>query len=97
MFKVTKVSLLSYFVVVSSLYIFSKKILLFFYGYHIFLNYSQCLYLLVLLTVFRYVVFRFVLVEKTKSAKNIWEPVFENVIILGFLMADTSSKRQKHT
>ena len=37
----------------------------------------------------------FVLVEKTKSAKNIWEPVFEDVIILGFLMADTSSKRQK--
>ena len=51
--------------------------------------------LLVLLTVFRYAVFHFVLVEKTKSAKNIWEPVFENVIILGFLMADTSSKRQK--
>ena len=50
---------------------------------------------LVLLTVFRYAVFRFVLVEKTKSAKNIWEPVFENVIILGFLVADTSSKRQK--
>ena len=48
-----------------------------------------------LLTVFRYAVFRFVLVEKTKSAKNIWELVFENVIILGFLMADTSSKRQK--
>ena len=35
-----------------------------------------------------------VLVEKTKSAKNIWEPVFEDVIILGFLMANTSSKRQ---
>ena len=32
---------------------------------------------------------------KTKSAKNIWEPVIEDVIILGFLMADTSSKRQK--
>ena len=48
-----------------------------------------------LLTVFRYAVFHFVLVEKTKSAKNIWEPVIENVIILGFLMADTSSKRQK--
>ena len=31
---------------------------------------------------------RFVLVEKTKSTKNIWEPVFENVIILGFLRAD---------
>ena len=51
--------------------------------------------LLVLLTVFRYAVFRFVLVEKTKSAKNIWELVIEEVIILGFLMADTSSKRPK--
>ena len=40
-------------------------------------------------------VFCFVLVEKTKSAKNIWEPVFESIIILGFLMADTSSKEQK--
>ena len=48
-----------------------------------------------LLTVFRYAVFRFVLVEKTKSAKNIREPVFEHVIVLGFLMADTSSKQQK--
>ena len=50
------------------------------------------LWKVVLLTVFRYAVFRFVLAEKTKSA-NIWEPVFENVIILGFLMADTSSKQ----
>ena len=49
---------------------------------------------LVLLTVYRYAEYRFVLVEKTKSAKNIWEPVFEDVIILGFLMADTSSKQQ---
>ena len=32
------------------------------------------------------------LVEIMKSTKNIWEPVFENVIIFGFLMADTSSK-----
>ena len=48
----------------------------------------------VLLTVYRYAEYRFVLVEKTKSAKNIWEPVFEDVIILGFLMADTSSKQQ---
>ena len=32
--------------------------------------------------------------KKTTSVKNIWEPVFED-IILGFLMADTSSKRQK--
>ena len=40
-------------------------------------------------------VFRFVLVEKTKSANNIRELVIENIIILGFLMANTSSKRQK--
>ena len=52
-------------------------------------------YVIVLLTVFRYAVFRFVLVKKTKSAKNIWEPVIEEVIILGFLMADTSAKRPK--
>ena len=26
---------------------------------------------------------------------NIWEPVIENVIIVGHLMADTSSKQQK--
>ena len=38
----------------------------------------------------RYAEYRFVLVEKTKSAKNIWEPVIVKVIILGFLMADTS-------
>ena len=50
------------------------------------------LFLVVLLTVFRYVVYRFIVVEKTKSTKNICELVFENVIILGFLMADTSSK-----
>ena len=37
----------------------------------------------------------FVFVEKTKSAKNIWELVIEDVIILGFLLAYTSSKRQK--
>ena len=30
------------------------------------------------------------MVETTKSAKNIWEQVTENVIILSFLMADTS-------
>ena len=48
-----------------------------------------------LLTVYQYAEYPFVWVEKTKSAKNIWEPVFEDVIILGFLMADTSSKRQK--
>ena len=50
------------------------------------------LFLVVLLTVFRYVVYRFIVVEKTKSTKNICELVFENVITLGFLMADTSSK-----
>ena len=50
---------------------------------------------LVLLTVYRYAEYRFDLVEKTKSAKNIWEPVFEDVIIFGFLMADTSSKQHK--
>ena len=47
-----------------------------------------------LLTVYRYAEYRFVLVEKTKSANNVWEMVFEDVIILGFLMANTSSKRQ---
>ena len=51
--------------------------------------------MIVLLTVYRYVEYCFVLGEKTKSAKNIWEPVFEDVISLGFLMADTSSKRHK--
>ena len=51
--------------------------------------------MLVLLTVFQYAVFCFVLEEKMKSAKNIWEPVIQNVFILGFLMADTSSKRKK--
>ena len=35
----------------------------------------------VLLTVFRYAEYRFILVEKTKSAKNIWEPVIVKVII----------------
>ena len=35
------------------------------------------------------------LAKITKFAKNIWEPVIENVIILGHLMADASSKRQK--
>ena len=45
--------------------------------------------IVVLLTVFRYAEYHFALVEKTKSAKNIWEPVIENVIILGFLMAET--------
>ena len=50
-----------------------------------------------LLTVYRYAEYRFILVEKTKSAKRIWEPDFEDVIILGFLMANASSKRQKYT
>ena len=35
------------------------------------------------------------LAKITKFAKNIWEPVIENVTILDHLMADTSSKRQK--
>ena len=43
-----------------------------------------------LLTVFRFAEYCFVLVGKMKSTKNIWEPVIENVIILGFLMAATS-------
>ena len=47
-------------------------------------------YIVVLLTVCRYAEYHFVLVEKTKSAKNIWEPVIVKVTILGFLMADTS-------
>ena len=34
-------------------------------------------------------------VKITKFKKNIWEPVIENVIILGHLMANTSSKQQK--
>ena len=45
----------------------------------------------------QYVVFRSFLVKITKFAKNIGEPVIENVIILGHLMANTSSKRQKYT
>ena len=31
-----------------------------------------------------------------KLAKNIWEPVIENVIILGHLIADTSSKNKRY-
>ena len=54
------------------------------------LNFDSSHFLLVLLTVFWYAEYRFVLVEKTKSAKNIWEPVIVKVIILGFLVADTS-------
>ena len=57
---------------------------------------SQETQYILVLTVCRYAEYRFVLVDKTKSAKNIWEPVFEDVIILDFLMADTSSKRQKN-
>ena len=41
----------------------------------LFINKVQQYDLLVLLTVFRYGEYRFVLVEKTKSEKNIWEPV----------------------
>ena len=39
--------------------------------------------------------FCFVVVETMKSAKNIWEPVIENIIILGILMADTSLNNKK--
>ena len=31
----------------------------------------------------------------TKSAKNIYVPVIENVIIIGFLMVNTLSKQQR--
>ena len=48
---------------------------------------------LVLLMVNWYSVFHFSLVETAKSAKNTWEPVIENIIILGFLMADTLPKK----
>ena len=47
-------------------------------------------------SVFWYAVYCFVLVKKTKSAKHIWEPVIENIIILGFLMTDTLFKQQKN-
>ena len=46
-------------------------------------------------TFFRYVEYSFIFVEKKKSARNIWEPVIED-IILGFLMLHTSSKEQKN-
>ena len=36
--------------------------------------------------------FCFIVPETATSAKNIWVPVIENIVILGFLMADTSSK-----
>ena len=49
--------------------------------------------IVVLLTVFRYALFRFVLVEKNEIRKEYLGIGFENFIILGFLMADTSSKR----
>ena len=35
----------------------------------------------VLLMVFQYTVYHFIMIEKTKSAKNIWEPVIENITI----------------
>ena len=47
----------------------------------------------VLLMVFWYAVYHFVLVEKTESAKNTWETVIGNMINLGFLIVDTSSKQ----
>ena len=40
-------------------------------------------------------VYCFVMAETTKSTKNIWEPIIANIIILGFLIADTSSKQHK--
>ena len=39
--------------------------------------------------------FRLFLAKITKFAKNIWEPVIDNIIILGHLMVNTSLKRQK--
>ena len=63
---------------------------------HIFKEQIIPVFILVLLTVFRYAVFCFVLVEKMKSAKNIWETVIENVIVLSFLIADTSIKTTKN-
>ena len=36
-----------------------------------------------------------VVVEIMKFAKYTWEIVIESIIILGFLMADTSSKKRK--
>ena len=39
----------------------------------------------VLLTVFRYAEYRFILVEKTKSAKNIWEPVIVKLLFKALL------------
>ena len=36
------------------------------------------------------------MVETTKSETNIMAPIIENVIILYFLMAETSSKQQKN-
>ena len=36
------------------------------------------------------------LTKIAKFTKDIWEPVIENIIILGHLMADTSSKGQKN-
>ena len=56
-------------------------------------NSCQHLGFIVLLTVNRYSVFGFIAVDKIKSAKNIWDPVIENNIILGFLMADPSLKQ----
>ena len=46
----------------------------------------------VLLMVVRYMVICFVMVETMKATENIWEPVFKNILILGFLMADNSLK-----
>ena len=40
-------------------------------------------------------VFHFILEEATKSTKNIWKLVIEKVVVLGFLMANSSSKQYK--
>ena len=42
-------------------------------------------------------IFRFIVTDATKLAKNIWEPIVENVIILGFLIADMSLNNKKCT
>ena len=50
------------------------------------------LYLMVseIQTLKQYSVFHLVVVQTTKSAKNNWEPVVENTIILGSIIPDTT-------
>ena len=52
---------------------------------------------IVVWTINRYAVFRSFLAYISKFTKSIWEPVIQNFIILGHLMANTSSRRQKNT